>query len=177
MTDNTTTPTAPLHERTRIEGDLAYLTLTKGYTAVIDAADVELVGRYAWTARVRPHGVYAFRKVRSGSKPKVVHLHRVLMNPPADLHVDHIDCDPLNNRRSNLRLATNSQNQWNSKRYRNNTSGFKGVSFHKNNNKWAANIQHNGKQRHLGNFDSPEEAHAAYCKAAEEFFGEFARAA
>ena len=177
MTDNTTTPTAPLHERTRIDGDIAYLTLTKGYTAVIDAADAETVGQYAWQALVGSNGVYAYRKGYSGGKHKNVYLHRVLMDAPADLHVDHADGEPLNNRRENLRLATRAENMRNMKRRRDNTSGVKGVNWSKHNSKWAAGIKHNGKRHFLGYFDNAEEAHAAYLQAAEELFGDFARAA
>lgn len=90
--------------------------------------------------------------------------------------VDHIDGNKLNNRIENLRSATTSQNQHNRTKYKNNTSGYKGVSFYgKNKYKcWGANIQVNGKQKHLGYFLTPEEAFAAYCKAALELHGEFA---
>ena len=177
MTTKSPPSTTDLHPRTRVEGDLAYITLTKGYTAVIDAADAELVGRYAWCALVQSHGAYAYRTDCSGDKPEAVYLHRLLMDAPADLYVDHIDGDRLNNRRDNLRLATHAENMRNMKRPRTNTSGFKGVYWSRQHSKWRARIMHNGKQHCLGLFDCPQEAHAAYCKAAEELHGEFARAA
>ena len=72
--------------------------------------------------------------------------------------VDHKDTDRSNNRWDNLRQATHSQNQWNKRLSLANTSGFKGVSLHKRAGKWQATISLNGKQRHLGYFDSPEQA-------------------
>lgn len=85
--------------------------------------------------------------------------------------VDHKDGDPGNDRWVNLRLATTSQNHANRRGY--SASGFKGV--YRDKKTWAANITINGKVRHLGNFKTPELAHAAYIKAATEHYGEFAR--
>lgn len=94
---------------------------------------------------------------------------------PTD-QIDHINGDRKDNRISNLRLATNAQNAANSRRRAHNTSGFKGAFFHKRRNRWMAQIGVNGRQFHLGYFDTPEAAHAAYCEAAREHYGEFARA-
>lgn len=93
---------------------------------------------------------------------------------PIDL-IDHRDGDGLNNRIGNLRMATNAQNLANSKRHRKSTTNFKGVSAVTNSNRFRARIRRGGKEHHLGTFDTPEEAHAAYCRAAAETFGEFAR--
>lgn len=84
--------------------------------------------------------------------------------------IDHINGDKLNNQRDNLRSATNSQNRANSKSK--NKTGYKGVT--KKRNKWQAQINVDGQKIYLGTFDSPEEAHQAYIKAAERYFGEFA---
>lgn len=94
-----------------------------------------------------------------------------------DIEVDHIDTDPSNNRWANLREATRSENNANTRRNRRNTSGYKGVSWHKRDRKWCAQIHVSGRDIHLGQFSSPEEAHAAYVAAATKHFGEFARAA
>lgn len=92
---------------------------------------------------------------------------------PAE-HIDHINGDKTDNRVENLREATNAENMQNRAAPRNNTSGYKGVSWHKRDRKWRAKIQVDGKRRYLGHFDTPEEAHAAYCEAAREHHGEFA---
>jgi hypothetical protein len=88
--------------------------------------------------------------------------------------IDHINGVRDDNRIANLRLATPTENARNQRKGKRNTSGFKGVSFCKKTQKWSAHIQANGKSRRLGRFETPEEAHAAYCTAAKEFFGEFA---
>jgi hypothetical protein len=90
--------------------------------------------------------------------------------------IDHKDNNRLNNRISNLRLASASQNAANKRRPATNTTGFKGVRA-KPNNRWRSEIQHNGKSISLGTYATKEEAHAAYCSAAQRLFGEFARAA
>lgn len=87
--------------------------------------------------------------------------------------LDHINCMRSDNRLANLREASQSQNMGNTRRSRANTSGFKGVIWHAAANRWRATICH----RHIGFFDAPEDAHAAYMAAAERIFGEFARAA
>lgn len=94
-----------------------------------------------------------------------------------DGDVDHINRDKADNRIENLRLATRSQNNANSCRPRTNTSGFKGVSWSNAVGRWKAEIRARGKRYHLGYFDTPEEAHTAYCAAAKELHGEFARVA
>lgn len=92
--------------------------------------------------------------------------------PP--LTIDHKDTDATNNRFENLRLSTQVQNSGNSRLSRRNTSGFKGVSWCKSKGKWEAYIgSGGGKIKHLGRFNRPEDAHAAYCDAAKEKFGEF----
>lgn len=159
----------------RIEGDIAYVPLTQGHEAVIDAADVPLVDGFNWCARVVPNTVYAVRTDRLGAKPREVSLHRVLMGDPDGLEVDHRDRNGLNCRRQNLRAATHAQNAMNRAVQSNNTSGFKGVSWHKAKGKWRAEIKVGGKKRHLGSFHAPEDAHAAYCKASTELHGDFGR--
>ncbi len=107
-----------------IKGDIAINQLTQGYETIIDASDVDLVKNNNWSALVRETGVYANAKVNGRTVP----LHRVIMNAPKDSIVDHIDTDGLNNRRSNLRLATRAQNAWNMKNRRNGECKFKGVT-------------------------------------------------
>jgi HNH endonuclease len=88
--------------------------------------------------------------------------------------IDHINGIQSDNRIANLRLATTAQNAANMKRPKDNTTGFKGVSFKKG--KWRATIKHAGHQFQIGTFATPEEAHAAYVAASRRLFGEFARA-
>jgi hypothetical protein len=89
--------------------------------------------------------------------------------------IDHIDGARANNAATNLRDATHSQNLANQKLSLANTSGFKGVCFNKERNRWVAYIKVLGRRRHLGRFKTPEAAHEAYRQAAVEAFGAFAR--
>ncbi|MCI0598731.1 MAG: HNH endonuclease [Beijerinckiaceae bacterium] len=87
--------------------------------------------------------------------------------------IDHINGDRADNRFLNLREATRTENAWNAKLRSDSHSGFKGVRRHKR--RWCAYIKVSGKQKHLGSFATPEEAHDAYCRAAREHHGQFAR--
>lgn len=87
--------------------------------------------------------------------------------------IDHINGDRNDNRISNLREATNIENLRNSKKYSTNTSGFKGVSYHKGYGKWQARATMNGKRIHLGWFDTPEEASVPYINFTKLNFNEF----
>lgn len=94
--------------------------------------------------------------------------------PPGDL--DHANRDGLDNAWSNLRVASKSQNRANARLQRNNSAGYKGVIWNGKLKRWKATIKSLGKTTHLGFFATAQDAHAAYCRAAEREFGEFARA-
>jgi hypothetical protein len=159
----------------RIEVDVAYVTLTKGYEAIIDAADVPLVEGWNWYASVNGNAVYG--KTKKGSKGVTITMHRVIMGNPDGFEIDHIDGNGLNNRKSNLRLATHCENNRNRKINKNNTSGFKGVTWDNKTAKWRAKIMLNYVTRSLGYFDTPAAAYAAYVAASEKLHGEFGRVA
>jgi len=167
---------------TRIEGDVAFIPLTMGYEAMIDLVDLERVKSYQWTAHVtkRSDGivrsVYAYRNDLS-HHGKNVRLHRFLLNAPDDLQVDNVNGNGLDCRRANLRLATASENARNRRIGIANTSGFKGVCWHKGIGKWHAQIGVDGGTRSLGYFNKKEEAAAAYAVASSELHGDFGRTA
>lgn len=166
----------------RIEGNIAYVPLTKGYEAVIDAADVPLIEGRDWFASVRRRSngsvraVYAAQKQIGAGKWPPVLMHRIIANTPDGMETDHRDGDGLNNRRDNLRPATKAQNAFNQKMSVRNASGFKGVYWDKVRAKWQAQISVGGSSRSLGHFTAKEEAATAYAKASAELHGEFGRA-
>lgn len=88
--------------------------------------------------------------------------------------IDHIDRNPSNNQIENLREATVTQNNGNSKLNKKNSSGLKGVCWHKKLCKWVARITIKNKSKYLGVFETKEDAYSAYCKEAKQYFGEFA---
>lgn len=113
---------------------------------------------------------------------KVVLMHRLIMDVvdapnPKQVPVDHKNIDnptnTLDNRKSNLRIVSESNNRHNSSKPKTNTSGFKGVTWHHLNKKWIAQIGINNRHLYLGSFDTPEEAHAAYCEAGKQLHKEF----
>lgn len=105
---------------------------------------------------------------------RLVWLYITGCHPKAML--DHVNGDGLDNRFENLREASRMQNACNRRLDGRNTSGFKGVFWHKRHNKWISKIQVNRKSIHLGYFDEPAKAHEAYKAAAAKYHGEFARA-
>jgi len=157
----------------RIQGDVAFVPLTQGYEAVIDAADVPLIYGRNWYALCNRNAVYAATTARQpDGREKTIYMHTVLSGYG---QTDHKDRNGLNNRRSNLRDATVSQNAMNRRRQANNSSGFKGVSFHKRIGLYQARISAHRTRTHLGYFETPQMAHAAYLAAAKEIHGEFGR--
>lgn len=152
--------------------------LSHGQITIIDAncGHLATLGWKAmWSEDTQSY--YAQCKKHIDGKRKTLLLHRLVVGlrfgDPRQ--VDHINRNTLDNRRSNLRIATRSQNQHNRGKSRNNTSGFKGVSFLKNSNRWIARISIEKQNKFLGRFMTAEEAHQAYERAAALYHGEFAR--
>jgi len=151
--------------------------LTQNQVALIDDEDFELVSKYKWYALWDPHmkSFYAVTNIRKPDEKRTgLKMHRLIMNAQPCEQVDHIHRFTLDNRKSELRLCTNGQNARNKGAPANNTSGFKGVSWDKRDQKWRAQIQIGGKKKNLGLYDAPEFAHEAYCTASARLHGAFA---
>lgn len=144
-----------------------------GEIALVDSGDLERISAHRWWLR-RAYGsrdkVYVYTQFCG----RTVYLHRFLLDAGPDVSVDHVDGNGLNNRRTNLRLGTVSQNNANRGGYSNRT-GFRGVYFKRRNGTYQARLSSNGVARSLGHYADPADAARAYDAAALGAFGEFAR--
>lgn len=138
-----------------------FIPITQGQVLIIDYEDYDLVKQYKWSAAHRGSRYYVETR-RNRTK-----IHRLIMNCPKGMVVDHIDGNLLNNCRSNLRICSVLENNMN-------RSGFKGVTKLKDCNRWRARIRLKGILTCLGLYNSPEKAHNAYCIAANIHFKQFA---
>ena len=160
--------------------------LTQGKEALVDDDDYEMFMEHKWCADKCWNNKDKFYVRRnsprdSNGKQKTIKMHRVIMNAPKGKQVDHINGNPLDNRKDNLRVCTHQQNQMNRGRTNNNKSGYKGVHYKKRTKSminerskpWVAQIYLNDKKIHLGTYKTKEEAALVYNKKAIELYGEF----
>ena len=148
--------------------EIRYIALTKGKFAIVDAADFEWLNQHKWYYCVTSAGgAYAARR----SKGTNLLMHRVIMQTPKGMVVDHINHNGVDNRRANMRNCTAQQNEYN-KPPRGGRSRFKGVYPHRD--KWQAAIKHNGRTHHLGLFKTETEAARARDQKAKQLQGDFA---
>jgi hypothetical protein len=157
--------------------------LCGGLVALVDDEDKDLVSAYSWAASPGKNTIYAKAWVRGTYSPqKNVYLHRLILNAPRGIQVDHKNRDGLDCRRENIRFASNGQNTCNASKHRvvrgnPPTSRFKGVTLKRNcrTRVWRASINADGNLTELGSFDHEEDAARAYDFAAVRLFGDFAR--
>lgn len=155
------------------------INLSQGKETFVDDEDFDFLNQYKWSASQSDKNFYAVRtaRVRDPKHPRMIRMHRVIMDVSDDLYIDHIDGNSLNNQKSNLRICTNQQNSSAIQRKRlKGSSMFRGVSFVKYSKtmKWLASIRHNYKKISIGYFDSEIEAAKAWDNKCRELRGEFA---
>lgn len=153
--------------------------LTQGKVAIVDDEDYESLVLYKWRSTKKKVAKTSYAN-RIDDDGRCILMHRMILGIEyrSPVVVDHKNGDGLDNRRKNLRIATIAENGRNRGKQKNNKSGYKGVSRSIIPNslriRWRAQIQHKGKEIHIGMFDTPEEAHEAYKKYAKKLHGEFA---
>lgn len=153
---------------------IARIELNTGDFALVDERDVHLVAGNNWY--LSKTGYVRRAAPRGAGRRATTDIHRLIVECPPGHCIDHIDRDKLNNRRSNLRVATNALNQAN-RASRKGPNSPKGFTWNKSCRKWQASIKKDGKYEYLGLFDTAEQANAAYEQAAIAAYGEFARSA
>lgn len=138
--------------------------------ARVDDEDYDLLVPLTWTAvQGKTHRSPYLKSFKLG-----MYMHRFILGASQGDLVDHIDMDTTNNQKENLRICSRAENGRNRGKTRRNSSGFKGVSWHKKTGKWRARIRA-GQEIHLGLFDSAEEAYKAYTEASVRLHKDFAR--
>lgn len=149
--------------------------LTKNKSALVDAENFSFLNQFKWSARLCADRYYAITAQSIGGKVVAEYMHRMIMNPPVGMVVDHINGNTLDNRKKNLRICTHAENG----RNRNINKGrqFKGVIelILKKSTKFKAQIFYEGKVLYIGQFETAEMAAKAYDAKARELFGEFAK--
>jgi len=151
-----------------VKDGIGYIPLTQGMTALVDPENVEWLSRWNWhSATMEPSNCAS--RISMG---KAILMHRVIMDAPDGMYVDHKNHNRIDNRRENLRVCTPSQNQYN-RAGLNKTSKYKGVFWHKKDKRWRSAISKNKKRYYLGSFKKEEDAAKAYDKASRKMHREF----
>jgi HNH endonuclease len=148
------------------------ISLTQGLVALVDDEDFDALDRYKWHAGRQGNVYYATRHTMKSidKRRSPIIMHRVIMNAPSDMRVDHIDGDGPNNQRNNLRIVTRRQNGQN--KHIKKSSIFPGVYWNKDHERWASRIAIDGRDKKLGYFLSESDAFRAYADALRSI-GEF----
>lgn len=153
--------------------------LNRGFATIVDDEDFPALAQYRWHINTEGYAARSINFIRADGKRtcRSVRMHREIMTPLPGFLVDHANQNKLDNRRCNLRIATISQNNANSKCHSDTALGIKGVIRDPKcrSKPFRARIRFNKKLIDLGYFQTAEEAHAAYCEASTKFNGPFAR--
>jgi hypothetical protein len=155
---------------------MKYIELSQGKRVKVYDYDFTRFNKFKWYAVDKRNNFYAVRNIKHGSGQRLEYMHRAILGltPGDGKEIDHKNRDTLDNRRSNLRIVTRSQNSQNHKLSSNNTSGTTGVHFNKLSGKWVVTIYINRKRIHLGYYFDKNEAIVVRKAAEKKYYGEFA---
>ena len=143
--------------------------LTQGQFAMVDDWNFEWLSQWKWSAEKDGKTYYAQRKLYSNGSRTTIRMHRLINKTPKGLETDHINRNTLDNRKINLRTVSSQQNKFNTNIRIDNTSGYKGVTWDKQTNKWMSQIGIDGKNIKLGRYFHLKEAIDARENAEEVF--------
>lgn len=148
--------------------------LTQNKFALVSDRDYYKLNKFKWYPDKGTNTFYVVRNSKDiFGKHLKVRMHHDILGKFVGKEIDHKDGNGLNNQRSNLRICSHSENQHNRNKYKCNTSGYKGVSWHKGKSKWSAQIRMSGVLIHLGDYTSKLKAYKAYCEACRKYHGKF----
>ena len=148
--------------------------LSQGKVAIVDDEDYDYLIHKRWHCNLMNGKYYSRSYQLINDRYSIISMHRFIMKPAKGVFVDHINGDGLDNRKCNLRLCSIAENNCNRLKNKNNTSGYKGVIWHKMANKWQAYIKYQNKKIYIGLFYNIEDAAIAYNRAALKYHGNFA---
>ena len=141
-----------------------------GIDALFDKEDFDLIKNHYWYLNCMGYIIPRDNM----QKNKDIFMHRLIMNCPDGLYVDHINHNVYDNRKSNLRIVTTAQNEMNKGNRKDNTSGCKGVNWDKRHNKWHVRLSYNKVRMDLGYFDDFDKAVSVRKEAEKKYYGEYA---
>lgn len=150
------------------------IALTHGHETIISDEDYDMLSLHKWRAHFNDPNVYAQAWIKVQNVWKTISLHSMILPPKLGYDVDHINGDSLDNRRSNLQYLLHKYNTQKRRTPSNNTSGYRGVTFHLATGKWLAQIRSDNKNYHLGVFTDKIEAAKAYDIAARKLLSKYA---
>lgn len=156
-----------------IKDNFAYIYIPNSKNrCIIDADDLEKVLKHHWNMSKKG---YIYSKFMENKISKIVYIHRLVLGVKDKRIVDHINGNPLDNRKCNLRIVSRLENVWNHKEFITNTSGFTGIKKNKKGKEWSAFIGYKNKYIHLGSFDNKQDAINARKTAEIKYYGEYRR--
>jgi hypothetical protein len=143
--------------------------------AIVDEEDYERVSQHRWGVEKGKNTFYALSRRKYETAGQNLRMHRLVVECPPDMLIDHRNGNGLDNQKQNLRICTNTQNMQNQRKQHRGSNTYKGAYWEPGRRRWRASIAVNGKTMHLGHYATEEEAARAYDRKAIELFGDFAR--